>query len=391
MAALPFQTDFASVESCRVARWLKPRRAKRAAIVHSFFRRGGLLLILIGYVGCAQPLHVDTRATVDAVGNINVDANANVKAQLMPTPRLEPVTAMGLPYRPQDPQAAKIAIVDVDGLLLNNDATGLGSWGENPVSAFRERLDAIECDPHVRAVVVRINTPGGSVTATDIMWRDLTAFKHRTCIPVVACLMDVAAGGGYYLAVAADNIVAHPTSVTGGIGCILNVYNLQDLMGQFNILGIPIKSGANIDLGSPIKELSADKRKLLQDMADEFHARFRTVVLKGRPSVDGSNEITFDGRVFTARQAQDLHLIDQIGYLDNAVAVARKMAGVDYANVVFYHRHDDPALSPYSITANTPLQKGIIPFSVPGLDRAKLPSFLSLWQMDPSVEAAVGK
>ena len=76
-------------------------------------------------------------------------------------------------------------------------------------------------------------------------------------------------------AIAADTIVAHPTSVTGGIGCILNVYNLQDLMAQFNILGIPIKSGTNIDLGSPIKALSADKRKLLQDMADEFHARFR--------------------------------------------------------------------------------------------------------------------
>jgi protease-4 len=356
-----------------------------------FLMRHSLLSLLTVCLGCAQPLSVNTRATVDAVGNINVDATGNVKAQLAPTPRLEPVSAMGLPHRPQDPNAPKIAIVDVDGLLLNNDATGFGSWGENPVSAFRERLDAIECDPCVRAVVIRINTPGGSVTATDIMWRDLTAFKHRTCIPIVACLMDVGAGGGYYLAVAADTIVAHPTSVTGGIGCILNVYNLQDLMGQFNILGIPIKSGANIDLGSPIKELSADKRKLLQDMTDEFHARFRNVVLKGRPSVDGSNESTFDGRVFTARQAQELHLIDQIGYLDNAVAAARKMAGVDYANVVFYHRKDDPALSPYSITPNTPLQKGLIPINVPGLDRSKLPSFLYLWQMEPSAEAALGK
>jgi protease-4 len=355
--------------------------------------RRALWLILLAAAGCAQPLKVDTRAAVDAIGNINVDANANanVKAQLAPTPRLEPVMATGLPHRPQHANAPKIAIIDVDGLLLNNDATGLGSWGENPISAFRERLDAIECDSCVRAVVVRINTPGGSVTATDIMWRDLTAFKHRTCLPVVACLMDVAAGGGYYLAVASDRIVAHPTSVTGGIGCILNVYNLQDLMGQFNILGIPIKSGANIDLGSPIKELTADKRKLLQDMADEFHARFRTVVLKARPQVDGSSESTFDGRVFTARQAHELHLIDETGYLDNAVGAARKMAGVDYANVVFYRRRDDPALSSYSITPNTPLQKTIIPISIPGLDRSKLPTFLYLWQMEPSAEPALGK
>jgi len=269
--------------------------------------------------------------------------------------------------------------------------TGLGSWGENPVSVFRERLDAIECDPQVRAVVVRINTPGGSVTATDIMWRDLMAFKKRRCMPVVACLMDTAAGGGYYLATAADSIVAHPTSITGGIGCILNVYNLEDLMGQFNILGVPIKSGPNIDLGSPIKVLSEEKRKMLQDMADEFHARFREVVIKGRPDVNGDLETTFDGRVFTATQAKDLHLIDDIGYLDNAVAVARSLAKVEYANLVFYRRREDPALSAYSITPNTPLQKGLFPVNVPGLDRTKLPCFLYLWQMEPSAEVMLGK
>src|SRR3954454_817185 len=350
-----------------------------------------LLYLPIVCAGCARPLNVFTQSSVDAVANVNVNAEGNVKTELSPTPRLQPVTAMGLPHRPKVPNAPAIAIVDVDGLLLNNDPTGLGSWGENPVSAFRERLDAIEGDGCVRGVVVRINSPGGSVTATDIMWRDLTAFKRRTCLPIVACLMDVGAGGGYYLAVAADKIVAHPTSVTGGIGCILNVYNLQDLMAQFNILGIPVKSGPNIDLGSPVKEISPEKRKLLQDMADEFHARFRNVVVKARPEVDGSLETTFDGRVFTARQAKDLRLVDQIGYLDNAVAMVRTMAGVDYANVVFFHRRDDPAMSPYSITPNTPLQKGLIPFSVPGLDRSKLPSFLYLWQMDPTIESAIGK
>jgi len=352
-------------------------------------------LAAAGSAGCVQPLRVDTRADVNAVGNVAVDADVrargDIRAELAPTPKLDPVTAMTLPYRRQDPRAVRIAVVDVDGLLLNNDATGLGSWGENPVSIFRERLDAIECDPQVRGVVVRINTPGGSVTATDIMWRDLMAFKRRRCVPVVACLMDTAAGGGYYLATAADSIIAHPTSITGGIGCILNVYNLEDLMGQFNILGVPIKAGPNIDLGSPIKVLTEEKRKMLQDMADEFHERFREVVIKGRPDVDRSIATTFDGRVFTAKQARDLHLIDDIGYLDNAVAVARSLAKVEYANVVFYHRRQDPALSPYSITPNTPLQKGLIPVNVPGLDRSKLPCFLYLWQMEPSAEVMLGK
>jgi protease-4 len=348
-----------------------------------FTLRACLLLLLASGIGCARPIQVNSRALVDATGD--------VKAQLAPTPRLTPVSATGLPYRKHGPNSSAVAIVDVDGLLLNTDATGLGSWGENPVSVFRERLDAIECDPRVCAVIIRINTPGGSVTATDIMWRDLKAFKQRTCLPVVGCLMDVAAGGGYYLATGTDVIVAHPTSVTGGIGCILNVYNLQDLMAQFNILGTPIKAGANIDLGTPIKELSDEKRKLLQTMADEFHTRFRDVVVNARPNVDPELASTFDGRIFTARQARELQLIDRIGYVDDAVEIAQSMAGVPCANVVFYRRRDDPALSQYSITPNTPLQKGIFPINVPGLDRSKLPTFLYLWQMEPSSEVTLGK
>src|SRR5262245_15927161 len=103
----------------------------QSALAIRAFARRALWLVLLVAAGCAQPLKVDTRAAVDAVANVNVDANANanVKAQLAPTPRLEPVMAMGLPHRPHDGNAAKIAIIDVDGLLLNNDATGLGSWG----------------------------------------------------------------------------------------------------------------------------------------------------------------------------------------------------------------------------------------------------------------------
>src|SRR5436305_7883844 len=100
---------------------------------------GAIIFVFLAltYAGCAQPLTVQTRSNVDAVGNFNVNADANVKAELSPTPRLQPVAAMGLPHRPQARNAPAIAIIDVDGLLLNNDPTGLGSWGENPVSAFR--------------------------------------------------------------------------------------------------------------------------------------------------------------------------------------------------------------------------------------------------------------
>jgi len=357
-----------------------------AAIAHCPFA-----LLVIGLLamatslttGCSRPLQVNTTGQIEAFGDM--------RGELAPTPTLDPVTATTLPHRRHSINAPNIAVVDVDGLLLNTDATGLGSFGENPVSVFRERLDAIEHDRCVCAVVIRINSPGGSVTATDIMWRDLLAFKQRTHLPVVACLMDVAAGGGYYLATAADSVIAHPTSVTGAIGCILNVYNLQDLMSQFNIVGVPIKAGKHIDLGSPIKALDDDKRKMLQAMADEYQDRFRDIVLKYRPEVDAADGTTFDGRVFTAEQARRRRLIDEIGYLDDAVAIARTLACCSHANMVFYHRPNDPALSPYAITPNVPLQKGLLPFSIPGLDRSKMPSFLYLWQIEPTVEATLGK
>lgn len=369
-----------SPPDCRVCR--APDACQRffAVGVHA----GGLILWLMiaATIGCENPL-----VHVHGFG----DVNAEVTASIVPSAKKQPVFASLLPHRPHIPQACRVAVVDVDGLLLDSDATGLGSWGENPVAVFRERLDAIEHDKRVRAIVLRIHSPGGSVTATDIMWRDLEAFKTRTCLPVVACLMDVAAGGGYYLATGADCIVAHPTTVTGAIGCILNVYNLQDLMAQFNIVGIPIKSGKNVDLGSPVKAIDDEGRKLLQNMADEFHQRFRNVVLQRRPRVDPRQESTFDGRVFTASQAVNLGLIDQIGYLDDAVQVATNMAGLGYLEVVFYHRKGDPAFSQYSTTPNVPLQDKVIRINIPGIDRSRLPNFLYLWQMEPSTELINGK
>lgn len=137
--------------------------------------------------------------------------SGNVGVDLAPTPRKSPVIPMATSQRALANNECLVAVIDVDGILTNAEATGMGSWGENPVALFRERLDAVAKDGRIQAIVVRINTPGGSVTASDIMWRDLNRFKEKTKLPVVACLMDVGAGGGYYLATAADQIVAHPT------------------------------------------------------------------------------------------------------------------------------------------------------------------------------------
>lgn len=361
-------------------------RGERRGTMRSF---RWCLVLTMGLSGCHHVFHIATDSLVRT--NAPMRTHSNVVMESPPVSDSGPVVEMPLggPCTGKEP---KLAVVDVDGLLLNMDMTGLYSLGENPVSVFREKLEAIAADPCVCAVVVRINSPGGGVTATDIMWRDLQAFRAKTRRPVVACLMDLGAGGAYYLATAADQIVAHPTSITGGIGVILNRYNLNGPMGYFSLQALPIKSGKHIDMGNEIVQEPAPERKqLLQAMADEFHSRFREVVSQARPGLDAADATLFDGRVFTANQALQRQLVDRIGYLDDALAAARELAHVEQGRVVLYHRCNDRAHSAYAITPNVPLQNTVLPISVPGLDRSRLPTFLYMWQPDPTMEKLGGR
>lgn len=342
--------------------------------------------LLLSLVGCS-PLQVESRTRI-ALDTPVVTQN-RVAVALAPVSEAGPVVPMGV----AGPCAGgpRVAVLDVDGLLLDYNFTGPYSLGENPLALFRERLDAIAADASVRAVVLRINSPGGGVTTTDIMWRDLKAFRERTRLPVVACVMDVGTGGAYYLATAADLIVAHPTSVTGGVGVILNLYNLRDLMAQYNIVPQEVKSGKNVDMGTSARSLSPEARALFQSMADEFHERFRQVVLQARPGVRGQEATTLDGRVFTANQALQRGLIDRVGYVEDAVAAARELAGLPDAQVVLFHRPNDPARSLYAVTPNVPLQGTGWPVSLPGLDRSRLPAFLYMWQPEVTLERMGGR
>lgn len=290
--------------------------------------------------------------------------------------------------------AARVAVVDLDGLILNTPFVGPLSVGENPVAVFREKLDAVAADPCVRAVVLRVNSPGGGVAACLTLRRELERFKARTRLPVVACLLDTAAGGAYVVAAAADLIVADPAGITGGLGVILNLYNLQDLMAQFNILPQPVRVGEYADLGSSARPLKPEERQLLQAMAEDLHRQVREAVRAARPRLDPS-EAVFDGRIFTGTQAVARGLADRTGDLDDALSLAAQLGCggpiPGRPEVVLYRRDNDPAHSVYAVTANTPLQgAGLLP-SLPGLDRSKLPTFLCVWQPDLTLEKLAGK
>lgn len=387
-----------------------PRQETHDAIGSSSSLSVLAALLFLG-CGCHSPFSVSTMSRVfletpvqtmsqiqvvsplDTTAKIHMDKPLDTKAKVtldyVPATAPGRVVATPVGFSQVTPGSSQVAIVDIDGLLVNTPCVGPYAQGDNPVSLLREKLEAVAKDPSVRAVVLRINSPGGSVTATDVMWNDLRRFREHSGLPMVACLMDVAAGGGYYLATTADVIVAHPTSVTGGIGVILNLYNLRELMAQFNVLGQEVKAGELIDMGTPVRPLPEDARALLQNIANEYHVRFQDVVRQARPKSAAAKD-SFDGRVFTAREALGRGLVDRLGYLDEAIGEAAAMSGHPGATPVLFHRESDPTRSIYDVTPNVPLQSSLWPVDIPGMNRTNLPTFLYLWQPETGLDRLSG-
>ncbi len=225
----------------------------------------------------------------------------------------------------------KVAIIDVDGMLQNARPQPIvGPAGDNPVSVFKEKLDRAAKDDRVAAIVLRINTPGGGVTASDLMYAEMRRFKRATEKPVVACMLDLGTSGGYYLACAADHIVAHPTTVTGSIGVIMLSPNIAETLAHIGAEVHIFKSGRMKDAGSPFRKMTDADRELFQKLIDGMYARFLAVVAQARPALakSGKLEQLADGRVFLGGEALDNGLIDQLGTLNDAIIKAKDLAGL---------------------------------------------------------------
>jgi protease-4 len=249
---------------------------------------------------------------------------------------------------------AKIALIDVEGVLSSEQSDSLFGSKESQVVALVEKLKLAEADPDVKAVLVRVDSPGGDVTTSDILYHELSGFKKRKKVPVVAAFMGVAASGGYYLASAADVIVAHPTSITGSIGVISLHISLAGLLDKIGVKVEALKSGANKDMGSPFRAMTEDDRKLFQALIDQFYARFVSVVAEGRRGrlTEAEVRTLADGRVYTAQQALEAKLVDRVGYLADAIAEAKSRAGVDQAKVVLYSRRPSRIDNAYSASTS---------------------------------------
>ncbi len=241
---------------------------------------------------------------------------------------------------------AKIAMIDVRGLISEKVEAGFLSSGGSSVDELTARLRKAEDDPRVKAVIIRINSPGGTVTGSDMMYREVRRFAEESKKPVVASLGEVAASGGYYLALAADRIVAEPTAITGSIGVIMPTINISEGLNKIGIHSRSIKSGKNKDLANPLEPMRDEQYAVLQETVDEFYARFKALVVerRNRPSGVGTRSLDTtrlddltDGRVVTGVRAAEFGLVDQTGGVSDAFALAKGLAGIDAAALVKYY------------------------------------------------------
>jgi protease-4 len=242
-------------------------------------------------------------------------------------------------YTLQGSARKKILLIPVKGKITDDIENGLIRKKPSMVQEIAAQLEKAEKDRDVGAVLFVIDSPGGSVTASDVLYHEIVRFKEKTGTKVVAAMMDVAASGGYYIALPADAIVAHPTTITGSVGVLFLQPKVVGLMDKIGVDVQVSKSGANKDIGSPFRTATAQEKQILQQMTDKLARRFLDLVAQHRRiDTTGMTEIA-SAKVYLADEAQRLGLVDRVGYLNDAVDEARRLAGLGKdAKVVVYRR-----------------------------------------------------
>jgi protease IV len=230
----------------------------------------------------------------------------------------------------------KIAVLPIEGEIASADES-LG--GTQPMVTPEGLTDALRQageDPSVAAVVLEINSPGGGVTASDEMHQSILDFRKNTGKPVVVSMEDTAASGGYYISTAADRIVANETTLTGSLGVIFQLNNFAEAADKYGIKQVVIKSGKYKDIGNAFREMKPEEREIFQSLVDESYSEFVDVISEGRGIPEDRVREIADGRVYSGSQAKELGLVDSFGGLDEASAIAGKLAGASDIIVVRY-------------------------------------------------------
>jgi len=227
--------------------------------------------------------------------------------------------------------------IPVYGILTRAEESGLFGRFTDPVGEVLACIQNASQDESVMAIILEVDSPGGEVTASDLIYKALLDFKQaRPGRKVVALFENVAASGAFYIAMAADAIIAHPTTLTGSIGVLISALNAKALGDKIGVRDVTIKSGANKDLLNPLRDTTEEERALLQQVVDEMHDRFVSLVAKGRNLDESAVRPLADGRILTARQALAARFVDEIGYWDDAVRRTAQLVGAPEIKIFKY-------------------------------------------------------
>ena len=217
----------------------------------------------------------------------------------------------------------KIAIVEVKGVISQS-------------SGVIEDLQQYLADDGVKAIVLRVDSPGGGVGPAQEIYREIMRIRSTSKKKVVTSMGSVAASGGYYIACASDRIIANPGTITGSIGVIMQFSNLEELLKKIGVKGVVLKSGEHKDIGSPFREMTPEEKRIMQEVLDNVHQQFIQAVADGRKLERSKVAQIADGRILTGEQAKNLGLVDQLGNLQDTIDVTAKMVGIEGKPNVLY-------------------------------------------------------
>ncbi len=226
--------------------------------------------------------------------------------------------------------ADKVALVKVEGLLSSSES-------------IVDELHGYSDDNSIKAIVLRIDTPGGGVVVSQEIYNAVKNAKKEGK-KIVVSMGTVAASGGYYVAAAADRIVANPGTLTGSLGVKMEFANIEKLLEKIGVKGQVVKAGEYKDIGSPFRDMTVQEKKLLQDVIDDVHSQFIEAVAEGRKLPIADVRAIADGRIFTGRQALKLKLVDELGDLDDSIRIAGTLAGIKGKPQVMEKRKKIPFL-----------------------------------------------
>ncbi len=252
----------------------------------------------------------------------------------------------------------KVLMISIQGKISDTREKGLLRTHPGMVQQIVSHLRKAEKDPNIRAVLLKVDSPGGTVTASDLLWHEISEFKKRSRVKIVAALMNVAASGGYYVCLPADRIMAHPTTITGSVGVIVMRPQFSGLMDKVGVEVAVSKTGKDKDMGSPFRRITAEEENMFQQLANRLGERFLFLVQKHRnPSAEAMKEIA-TARVFTAEEAKSLGLVDEIGYLSDALQMSKSLSGISPdAKVIVYRSGqypDDNIYNTASVSSDVP-------------------------------------